>query len=151
VWAFPEISRNNAHHFHILSANIAEVILLVLGLAFKDPTGTSVFPMSPVQILWLNMATSSPPAMGLGFEKAANHLQHVPPRPKNKGMFGRELTADMFFFGTLMGILSLANWVIVIFGFGDGRLGNAESHGLCNKAPYDLIQPGGPCEVCTNF
>jgi P-type Na+/K+ transporter len=43
---------------HLLTVNIAEVILLVIGLAFIDDDGQSVFPLSPLAILWINMSTS---------------------------------------------------------------------------------------------
>ncbi|KAF9351646.1 hypothetical protein BGX26_010377 [Mortierella sp. AD094] len=50
---------------HLMSTNVAEIVVLIVGLAFKDDDGMAVFPMSAVQILFLNMITSSPPAMGL--------------------------------------------------------------------------------------
>jgi len=43
---------------HLLTTNVAEVILLILGLAFVDRVGTSVFPLSPLSILWVNMISS---------------------------------------------------------------------------------------------
>lgn len=36
---------------HLLTSNVAEVILLIVGLGFKDRAGFSVFPLSPLQIL----------------------------------------------------------------------------------------------------
>merc|ERR1712230_318720 len=47
---------------HLLTSNVGEVILLICGLGFQDSTGFSVFPLSPLQILWINMLTSSFPA-----------------------------------------------------------------------------------------
>ncbi|XMA07855.1 hypothetical protein WAI453_000646 [Rhynchosporium graminicola] len=44
---------------HLLTSNVAEVILLIAGLGFQDSSGQSVFPLSPLQILWVNMLTSS--------------------------------------------------------------------------------------------
>ncbi|KAG5456113.1 MAG: hypothetical protein BJ554DRAFT_4241, partial [Olpidium bornovanus] len=120
---------------HLMSTNVAEVILLVTGLSFMAREGdevASIYPMSPVQILWLNMVTSSPPAMGLGFEKAEGHLQEAKPRPKSKGLFGRELLADIFVYGALMGMLTLTNWTLVLYAFGDGIL-----QLRCAKASYD--------------
>jgi P-type Na+/K+ transporter len=55
---------------HLLCSNVGEVILLIIGLAFRDADGVSVFPLAPIQILWINMITSSFPAIGLGMEKA---------------------------------------------------------------------------------
>lgn len=43
---------------HLLAQNIAQACTLLIGLAFKDHTGTSVFPLAPVEILWVIMITS---------------------------------------------------------------------------------------------
>src|SRR5690606_2988110 len=81
---------------HLLSANVAEIVVLIVGLAFKDNEGHSVFPMSAVQILFLNMITSSPPAMGLGLEPASEYNMSEPPRSANQGLFTFEVIMDTF-------------------------------------------------------
>lgn len=43
---------------HLLAENIAQACTLLAGLAFKDRSGLSVFPLSPVEILWVIMITS---------------------------------------------------------------------------------------------
>lgn len=43
---------------HLLAENIALACTLLIGLAFKDDTGLSVFPVSPIEILWIIMITS---------------------------------------------------------------------------------------------
>jgi len=47
---------------YLMSSNCAEVIVLVAGLGFLDRTGRSVYPLSPVQVLWENLITSAFPA-----------------------------------------------------------------------------------------
>lgn len=47
---------------HLLSSNVAEAVVLVVGLAFLDASRTSVYPLSAVQILWENLVTSIFPA-----------------------------------------------------------------------------------------
>lgn len=37
------------------TGNVAEVLTLCIGLCFLDQEGLSVYPMSPLQILWVNM------------------------------------------------------------------------------------------------
>ena len=46
---------------HLMAGNIAEVIILLIGLSFRDADGFSVYPLSTLQILWINMVTSTPP------------------------------------------------------------------------------------------
>jgi len=49
---------------YLMSSNCAEVIVMVAGLAFRDNSGRSVYPLSPVQILWENLITCAFPAFG---------------------------------------------------------------------------------------
>nr|CBL43003.1 Na+/K+ P-type ATPase [Riccia fluitans] len=119
---------------HLISTNVGEVIVLIIGLAFKDRSGLSVFPLAPVQILYMNMLTSTPPAMALGVEAASKEVMNLPPH--TKGLFGKELLADMMAYGIIMGGLILTDWVLVIYAFGDGNLGlecnSAENLAECN-------------------
>lgn len=65
---------------HVLAENIAQACTLLIGLAFKDSRGISVFPLAPVEILWIIMVTSGLPDMGLGFEIAAPDIMRRPPQ-----------------------------------------------------------------------
>lgn len=65
---------------HLLAENIAQACTLLIGLAFKDRTGQSVFPLAPVEILWIIMITSGMPDMGLGMEVAAPDIMNRPPQ-----------------------------------------------------------------------
>jgi len=38
---------------HVLAENIAQAGTLLVGLAFKDARGLSVFPLAPVEIVWI--------------------------------------------------------------------------------------------------
>ncbi|KAF9175157.1 Na+ ATPase [Mortierella sp. AD010] len=112
---------------HLMSANVAEIVVLVIGLAFKDDNNSAVFPMSAVEVLFLNMITSSPPAMGLGLEPPSESNMREPPRSAKQGLFSFEVVMDTFIYGLAMGALSFASFTVVIFGFNDGSLGS-----LCN-------------------
>lgn len=65
---------------HLLAENVALALTLLIGLAFKDETGQSVFPIAPVEILWIIMITSGLPDMGLGREAAAADVMDRPPQ-----------------------------------------------------------------------
>lgn len=65
---------------HLLSENVAQACTLLIGLAFKDETSQSVFPLAPVEILWIIMITSGLPDMGLGMEVAAPDIMDRPPQ-----------------------------------------------------------------------
>ncbi|KAK5100960.1 potassium/sodium eff [Exophiala xenobiotica] len=108
---------------HLLTSNVGEVILLICGLGFQDPSGFSVFPLSPLQILWINMLTSSFPAFGLGKEKAARDIMERPPHDNKKGIFTWELITDMLVYGTIMGVCCLGTFVFIVYGPGPDGLG----------------------------
>lgn len=119
---------------HLLTTNVGEVILLILGLAFQDASGYSVFPISPLEIIWINMITSSFPAFGLGREKASADVMRKPPQAR--GIFTWQVLADMAVYGVFMGVFCLATFVIVIYGANDGNLGVD-----CNKTYSEACLP----------
>ncbi|KAJ6009074.1 hypothetical protein N7522_004090 [Penicillium canescens] len=105
---------------HLLISNIAQVILLLIALAFKDEGGDSVFPLSPLEILWANLVTSSFLAVGLGLEEAQPDIMYRPPHDLRIGVFTRELIVDKMIYGTFMGTLCLVAFVCVIYAAGTG-------------------------------
>eukprot|EP00762_Andalucia_godoyi_P007145 ANDGO_01891.mRNA.1 Calcium-transporting ATPase 3 len=105
--------------FHLLSANVSQVVALVIGLAFLDEDGRSVFILSPVAILFVN-TLSGLATMGLAFDKPAQDIMHRP--PNTEGLFTTELLCNIIITGFAMGILTLVNFIIVMFGTGDGDL-----------------------------
>ncbi|PQE05204.1 calcium-transporting ATPase 3 protein [Rutstroemia sp. NJR-2017a BBW] len=121
---------------HLLSSNVGEVILLIAGLGFQDATNQSVFPLSPLQILWINMLTSSFPAFGLGKEKACSTIMRRPPHDNKKGVFTTQILVDMVVYGILMGTCTLLTFVIIIYGVHDGNLGVD-----CNRSYGDQCGP----------
>ncbi|KAL5345665.1 potassium/sodium eff [Pseudogymnoascus australis] len=114
---------------HLLTSNVGEVILLIAGLGFQDDNGFSVFPLSPLQILWINMLTSSFPAFGLGREKASTDIMRRPPHDNKRGVFTVQIMVDMMVYGFLMGVCTLMTFVIIIYGVNDGNLGHD-----CNRS-----------------
>lgn len=120
-----------------MSGNIAEIVALIIGLVFRDSIGNSVFPMSPIQILFLNMFTSSPPAMGLGIEPATKEAMIESPRDSKKGvrsLFTNEVLVDIFVYGSVMGGLTLGVWSIILFHPAALAASNGQPIGLnCNS------------------
>lgn len=108
---------------HLLVSNVGEVILLIIGLAFQDENKFSVFPLAPLEILWINMITSSFPAFGLGLEDATADIMRRDPHDNKKGVFTTQILVDMLVYGTIMGACSLCTFVIVVYGVGNGNLG----------------------------
>ncbi|CEH12220.1 related to ca2-transporting atpase [Ceraceosorus bombacis] len=116
----------------LLCLNVAETLLLLIGLALRDdsPEPESIFPLSPLSILLLNLIVGLP-AIGLGFEHPEADTMRRP--PQKTGVFSRQVLVDLFVYGTVMGLLDLAVFFAMIYGFGQGQLG---IH--CNETPSDI-------------
>ncbi|KAI8919807.1 potassium/sodium eff [Powellomyces hirtus] len=126
---------------NFLSGNVAEVIAMIVGLAVQGSDKIPYFPMSAIQVLWLNMVTSSPIAICLVREKASRDVMMKPPRGQtpraddsmeeytdNDGkkrrrpraeattssMFSPRFLADVFFYGIVAGTLSLMSFVLTM-------------------------------------
>lgn len=112
---------------------------MLIGLAFKDEKQVAVFPLSPLEILWANLVTSSPLALGLGLEEAQPDILRRPPRSLHKGVFTLDLIRDQFMYGTFMGSLCLAAFMLVAYA--------ASGHGFhnlpvdCNERGHDGCGP----------
>lgn len=115
---------------HLLISNISQVILLLIGLAFKDTDNHSVFPLSPIEILWVNLITSSFLAIGLGMEEAQTDGMYRPPHDLKVGVFTKELIVDKFIYGFFLGSLCLMSFSVVAYvGPGGGNLGSGCNEG----------------------
>lgn len=116
----------------LLAENVCQALFLMIGLAFMDETHFSVFPLSPVEVLWVIVITSCFPAMGLGQEKALDEILTEPP---NSTIFTLEVIIDMIVYGLIMAVSCLCSFIVVVWGRGDGTLGhgcNANDNSSCH-------------------
>ena len=60
---------------------LAQGFVVIFALLMNRP-----LPLSPVQILWVNMVTTIALSYALGFEKASSDTMSRPPRPTNEGI-----------------------------------------------------------------
>ncbi|GAA5877888.1 hypothetical protein JCM16303_000274 [Sporobolomyces ruberrimus] len=107
----------------LLAGNVIQGALLLIGLAFKDANDLSVFPLAPVEILWVIMISSSFPAMGLGMLAAQPDVLERPPHKVKMGPFTAEILWDMLAYGLAGAACCLGTFSVIVFGFGDGNLG----------------------------
>lgn len=108
--------------------------MLLIGLAFKDGNNHSVFPLSPIEILWANLITSSPLALGLGLEEAQPDILQRPPRSLKSGVFTLDLVRDQMVYGLCMGTMCLMTFMLTAYaasgnGFHDLPTGCNEAGG----------------------
>ncbi len=88
---------------YLLSCNFSNVF----GILFATIAGIPL-PFTPVQILWLNLVTDTPPALALGFDKLDPKAMEKLPRDPKKGIFRKADVVFILLHGALMAGLMLA-------------------------------------------
>ncbi len=76
--------------YFLLSCNLAEIMVIFLATLAGYPS-----PLSPIQLLWLNLLTDGAPALALGIEKGDPNVMDRPPRPQNEPMIDRVMRIGM--------------------------------------------------------
>lgn len=65
---------------HVLAANTGFVTTLLVGLAYKDSQGISIFQVTPIEILFMLLVAGAFTETGLGFESATPDILNRPPQ-----------------------------------------------------------------------
>lgn len=135
---------------HLLAQNISQALVLLIGLVFKDSEDLSVFPISPIEILWIIMITSGIPDMGLGFQEKAPDVLTRPPHDLKRGVFTIELMIDMVVMGLWLASLCLTAFVLVLYPWGGGQIGFQ-----CNESIGDgcdtIFRARATCFACLTW
>ena len=103
----------------LLSSNVGEVIVLFIAILitpflaskFNIPVNI-IEPLLPIHILWINLVTDSLPALALAFDPASKDIMKRKPIKSNTGIFTKGMTWRIIYQGIMIGLLSLAAFVI---------------------------------------
>ncbi len=88
---------------YLLSCNIGEILTIFLATLLPFAQA----PLTPVQLLWLNLVTDSLPALALGMEPVEEAVMAQPPRGKAEPLFSRSFSLRLAWQGCLVGALTL--------------------------------------------
>lgn len=91
---------------YLLSCNLGEVLTMFLASLFYLPN-----PLTPIQILFVNLATDGLPAIALGVDPADKDIMMQQPREKGEGIFARGLWSKITVRGCLIGICTLLSFM----------------------------------------
>jgi Ca2+-transporting ATPase len=72
--------------FYLLSCNLAEIAVIFIAILIGLPA-----PLTPIQLLWLNLITDGAPALALGMEKGDPDTMDRPPRPPSEPVINRSM------------------------------------------------------------
>ncbi|MEP0792854.1 cation-translocating P-type ATPase [Trichocoleus sp. FACHB-69] len=100
---------------YILGSNIGEV----LTIAAAPLLGLGGVPLSPLQILWMNLVTDGLPALALAVEPAEPDVMRRPPMNPRESIFARGLGSYMIRIGIIFAIISIALMVVAYRYFPD--------------------------------
>ena len=97
---------NNIRRFikYILGSNIGELITIAAAPLLL-PTGG--VPLTPLQILWMNLVTDGLPALALAVEPADPNVMKRPPHDPQESIFARGLGLYMVRIGLILSILAI--------------------------------------------
>lgn len=85
---------------NILSGNVAEVAVMVLG-----PLAGTPIPLLPLQILWLNLVTDGLPAMAMAVEPAEPGVMRRRPTPLGASLLGSDRGVKILLRGAILTVL----------------------------------------------
>ncbi|MBC1219496.1 cation-translocating P-type ATPase [Nostoc sp. UCD121] len=89
---------------YILGSNIGEV----LTIAAAPLIGLGGVPLTPLQILWMNLVTDGLPALALAVEPPEPDVMQRPPFSPRESIFARGLGSYMIRIGIIFAIISIA-------------------------------------------
>lgn len=97
---------NNIRRFikYILGSNIGELITIAAAPLLLATGGV---PLTPLQILWMNLVTDGLPALALAVEPADPNVMKRPPHDPQESIFARGLGTYMVRIGLILAILAI--------------------------------------------
>jgi len=91
---------------YLLSCNLGEVLTMFLASLFYLPN-----PLTPIQILFVNLATDGLPAIALGVDPPDKDIMRQQPREKGESIFARGLWSKITVRGVLIGVCTLLAFI----------------------------------------
>jgi P-type Ca2+ transporter type 2C len=132
---------------YILGSNIGEVITI----AAAPIIGLGGVPLTPLQILWMNLVTDGLPALALAVEPAEPDVMKRPPFSPRESIFARGLGSYMIRIGIVFAIISIAlMWWAYNHTHAAGYQGNPEAWKTMVFTTLCLAQMGHAIAIRSN-
>ncbi|HLC98012.1 MAG TPA: calcium-translocating P-type ATPase, SERCA-type [Candidatus Nanoarchaeia archaeon] len=93
---------------YLLSSNLGELAVIFLASLFAPLFGLPLaLPLTPIQILWINLVTDGLPATALSIDPPAADVMKRKPRPPKESIISKALRKRILLFGLLMGLITV--------------------------------------------
>jgi Ca2+-transporting ATPase len=89
-----------------LSTNVGAITLIFTAVLLASVLATYAIPLTPVQILWVNILMDGPPAVALGMSAASPRIMERRPRDPKEHILTLPLLVAVAFNGIFMGALA---------------------------------------------
>jgi len=130
---------------YILGSNIGEVLTIASSPLLL---GVGSVPLTPLQILWMNLVTDGFPALALAVEPAEPNVMDRPPHDPKESIFARGLGAYMVRIGLVFTVISVA---LMAWAYYDAQLdGNPDRWKTMVFTTLCLAQMGHAIAVRSN-
>lgn len=119
----------------LLSCNIGEVLIVFLAIIFRLPV-----PLTPKQLLWLNLVTDSFPALALGVEKGEEDIMEQSPRSPDEPILDKETTKMLIIQSIGITIATLGAYLWGLGHFGYENLNGARTMAFATLILAELLR-----------
>ncbi|KAI8911404.1 hypothetical protein DFJ77DRAFT_469878 [Powellomyces hirtus] len=93
---------------------LAAAIIVIVNVAVKDPAGVPVSPFTPIMLLFLFVAMTSP-AAAISIQPASPTTMQEPPRPPTESIFNAEIIRDTLFYSLGFMAICLGAYELVLW------------------------------------
>lgn len=107
---------------------------IIMGIGLMDASGHFALPITPPQILWINMVTAVSLALALAFEPSEANVMQRPPRSSDEGLISGFLLWRVSFVSLLLVIGALGHYKLI--------LADGGSSGLASTAAINTLVVG---------
>jgi Ca2+-transporting ATPase len=118
---------------YLLSTNFSEIEVMLTSIVTGLPT-----PLTPIQLLWINLITDVFPALAIGFEEPEDNVLERPPTEIQRGMLNSSRLQELFAQSLLISAGTMASYLYGLGRYGAGR--RAGSHAFMTLTSAQLLQ-----------
>ena len=107
---------------YLLSTNFSEIEVTLAAIAAGLPT-----PLSPIQLLWINLITDVFPALAIGLEEPEWDVLHTPPENYRQGVIDKWRLKDLFQQSLVISGGTMASYLYGLARYGVGPRANTQA------------------------
>jgi len=95
--------------YFLLSCNVAEILVIFISILIGLP-----LPLTPIQLLWLNLVTDSFPALALGTEKGDPDIMTMKPRKADEPILNKHMIVNIIIQSIILTIAVLSIYLFAL-------------------------------------